>query len=153
MTILDDYIHFTTNYLLKYKSETGRFLWKFIVESGNELNHKVAGIRCDREYVGNAVIEWCERKSIKVDSSIPNTPQLNGKAERLNRTIIYKAWALLYHSEVSLELWGEAVYTAIYLINRSPTTKQPVTPAELWYGKKLDLSRLQIFGTKLMLWT
>ena len=29
----------------------------FIVESGNELNQKVARIRCDRggEYVGNAV--------------------------------------------------------------------------------------------------
>ena len=48
MTILDDYTHFTTIYLLKYKSEAGRFLQKFIVESGNELNQKVARIRCDR---------------------------------------------------------------------------------------------------------
>ena len=92
--------------------------------------------------------EWCERKGIKIDYSIPHTPQLNGKAERLNRTIINKARALLYNSEVSLELWREAVYTATYLINRSPTTKQPVTPAELWYGKKPDISKLQKFGTK-----
>ena len=69
MTILDDYTHFTTIYLLKYKSEAGRFLRKFIVESGNELNQKVARIRCDRggEYVGNAVTEWCERKGNKID--------------------------------------------------------------------------------------
>ena len=42
MTILDDYTHFTTIYLLKYKSEAGRFLRKFIMERGNELNQKVA---------------------------------------------------------------------------------------------------------------
>jgi hypothetical protein len=41
MTILHHYTHFTI-YLLKYKCEAGRFLRKFIVESGNELNQKVA---------------------------------------------------------------------------------------------------------------
>jgi Integrase core domain. len=111
---------------------------------------KVSWIRCDRgdEYVGNAATEWCERKGIKIDYSIPHTPQLNGKAKRHNRKIINKARALLYDSEVSLEVWGEAVYTTTYVINRSPTRKQAVTPAELWHGKKPDLSRLQIFGTK-----
>jgi len=68
MTILDDYTHFIIIYLLKYKSEARRFLQKFILESGNELNQKVARIKCDREgeYVGNVVTEWCERKGIKM---------------------------------------------------------------------------------------
>jgi Integrase core domain. len=80
----------------------------------------VARIRCDRggEYVRIAAREWFERKDIKIDYSIPHTLQLNGKAGRFNRTIINKAQALLYDSEMRLELWGEALYTAIYLINR-----------------------------------
>jgi hypothetical protein len=93
-------------------------------------------------------VVWKERYQDRLPYNIPHAPQLNGKAERLNRTITNKARTLLYDSEVSLELWGEAVYTATYLINRSPTIKQAATPAELWYGKKPDLSRIQIFGTK-----
>lgn len=51
-------------------------------------------------------------------------------------------------------MWGEAVYTAAYLINRSPTRalKMNKTPAELWFGKVPDVSKLRIFGCKAYSW-
>lgn len=46
--------------------------------------------------------------------------------------------------------WGEALHTANYLQNRSPTKVVPAntTPYELWYGRKPNLSFLKIFGSK-----
>ena len=44
-------------------------------------------------------------------------------------------------------MWGAAVRTAAYLVNRSPTTTLNKTPAEMWYKRKPDISKLEIFGT------
>jgi hypothetical protein len=43
--------------------------------------------------------------------------------------------------------WGEAVTTAVFILNRSPTTSlKGVTPYEAWHGKKPDVSFLRTFG-------
>jgi len=45
-------------------------------------------------------------------------------------------------------LWGEAVATAAYLINRSPTKKlQDKTPEEAWCGVKPSVQHLKILGS------
>jgi len=48
---------------------------------------------------------------------------------------------------LSPDLWAEAVATAVYLKNRSPTKAlSDVTPEEAWIGQKPDLRHLRIFG-------
>ncbi|PNF42995.1 hypothetical protein B7P43_G09561 [Cryptotermes secundus] len=42
-------------------------------------------------------------------------------------------------------MWGEAVLTSAYLLNRSPTVTVNGMPAENWYGKRTDLAGLKIF--------
>jgi len=43
--------------------------------------------------------------------------------------------------------WGEAVATAVYVLNRSPTKSlDGVTPYEAWHGKKPRVDHLRIFG-------
>jgi transposase InsO family protein len=53
----------------------------------------VKRIRCDNggEYKNNALREWCKNKGIVIEFTAPYSPQLNGTAERLNRTIMEKA--------------------------------------------------------------
>src|ERR1700759_1831883 len=48
------------------------------------------------------------------------------------------------------EFWGEAVVTATYLKNRSPTksTDHNKTPYEVWTGQRPSLAHLQVFGSK-----
>ncbi|UYV76893.1 hypothetical protein LAZ67_14002313 [Cordylochernes scorpioides] len=93
------------------------------LEAENQMNLKVSKIRCDNggEYVNEDIKSWCKAKGIIMDLTIPHSPQLNGKAERLNRTLMEKTRALLIDSGVEKYMWGEAVRVSAYLLNRSPT--------------------------------
>lgn len=47
------------------------------------------------------------------------------------------------------KFWGEAVKTAVYLLNRSPTKSlDGKTPFEVWYGRKPSVRHLRTFGCK-----
>lgn len=53
-------------------------------------------------------------------------------------TICEKACSMLSDACLPKEFWGEAVNTAVYFTNRSPTKAvQGKTPYEIWYGKKI----------------
>ena len=103
---------------------------------------QVSKLRSDngREYLSKDLTDWCKDKGIILDYTTPFTPQLNGKAERLNRTLIERTRALLADEEVDKKLWGEAARTAAYLLNRSPSEATTSTPVELWTKKRPDLS-------------
>lgn len=111
-------------------------------------NQRLSKLRCDngREYINKNLIDWCRKKGIQLDRTIPYTPQLNGKAERLNRTLIEKSRALIIDSGLDKEMWGEAAYASTYLLNRSPTSTLDVTPAEAWNQRKINLNNIRVFG-------
>lgn len=45
-------------------------------------------------------------------------------------------------------LWAEAVNTAVYILNRTSSSKNPIqTPFEVWHGTKPDLSHIRVFGS------
>ncbi|KYQ55699.1 Copia protein [Trachymyrmex zeteki] len=92
-------------------------------------------------------MEHFRTKGIQVEYTIRYTPQQNGVAERMNRTIIEKARYMILHSKLNKNFWSEAVLSAVYIINRSPTAAlKNLVPAELWFGKKPDVRKLKVFG-------
>ena len=46
---------------------------------------------------------------------------MNGLVERMNRTIAEKVRSILSHAKLPKSFWGEAVKTAVDLINQSPS--------------------------------
>ena len=67
----------------------------------------------------------------------PYTPQHNGVAERMNKTLMEKERSMLSGVGLGQELWAEAVSTTCYLVNRSPSSVlDDTTPHEVWSGKK-----------------
>ena len=77
------------------------------------------------------------------------TPQQNGVAERKNRTLVECAHNILQGKNNSNGFWVEAINTAVYLKNMSPTKKLELqTPFEVFYGYKPEISYLRIFGCR-----
>lgn len=69
----------------------------------------------------------------------------------MNRTLIERAKCMLLNASLQKEYWGEALATAAYIINRSPTRSLPdMTPEERWTGSKPDLSHLKVFDCQAM---
>ncbi|GJW80304.1 retrovirus-related pol polyprotein from transposon TNT 1-94 [Tanacetum coccineum] len=77
----------------------------------------------------------------------PRTPQQNGVAERMNRTLIEAARTMLANSLLPTAFWAEAVSTACYNFNRVRVTKpQNKTPYELLFGHKPIINYIRPFG-------
>ena len=43
-------------------------------------------------------------------------------------------------------LWGEALQTAMYILNRVPSKSVPKTPFELWTNRQPSLNHLKVWG-------
>lgn len=152
LTFIDDCTHFTVAYLIVSKDEVPQRFeeYKAMVEAGFGL--KLARLRCDNggEYVSKKMRDLCRQTGVVLEYTMAYTPEQNGIAERMNRTLVEKARAMIFESGMSKEMWGEAVMSAVYVTNRSPTAALDgkETPAEIWFGNKPDVSGLRVFGCK-----
>lgn len=150
VTILDDFTHFAAIFPIKGKFEVADTVIEYLEQCQNKWNIKTFKIRSDngKEFSNATLINWCKKNGTVLDFTAPYSPQQNGKAERLNRTILERTRALLFDSGLNKIMWGEAARTAVYLINRSPTEATHKTPAENWYNKTPDMKNIKIFGCK-----
>lgn len=149
-TIIDDFSHFTQTYLLKNKSEAAQNLIDYVNELERERDLRVKRIRCDNggEYSSNDLKKFCKKKGINIEYSLPYSPQMNGKSERMNRSLLDKARTILNESELPRHLWGQAVLTATYLLNRCPSKSINFEiPAKI-FDREFILTKLRVFGCK-----
>lgn len=148
---VDEYTHYCVTYLITNKSQVFSVFKDYVSKSENHFNLKVVQLYCDNggEYLSNEMKSFCVQKGISYHLTVPRTPNLNGVSERMNRTITEKARAMLCGAELEKQFWGEAVLTATYLINISPTKALKIhkTPYELWHNKRPMLKYLRIFGS------
>ncbi|GJW79979.1 putative ribonuclease H-like domain-containing protein [Tanacetum coccineum] len=93
LVITDDCTRFSWVFFLATKDETSGILQNFIRQIENQLNHRVKIIRSDNgtEFKNRDMLEFCGDKGIKQEYSNARTPQQNGVAKRMNRTLIEAA--------------------------------------------------------------
>jgi len=123
MTLLDDFTHYTWVYPLKTKDEVFQKFKEWQKEVENFTGKRVITLRSDNggEYASHRFKEHLKACGIRHEFSIPRTPQQNGVAERLNRTLVEATRSMLLDADLPKQYWAEAVNTAAYLRNRCPT--------------------------------
>lgn len=149
ITFIDDYSRYITTYFLKKKSEAFEAFKTFTAMAEKQSGRKIKTIRSDngKEYVNTQFKNYFQEKGILHQTTVSHTPQQNGVSERANRTLVEMARCMLYESGLTESLWAEAINTATYIRNRSPTKViSDATPYERWCNKKPSVSHFRTFG-------
>lgn len=149
VSFIDDFSRRTWVYFLKSKSEVFSHFKEFKAMVELQTRKKIKCLRTDNggEFCSNDFDRFCKDCGINRQKTTPYSPQQNGVAERMNRTLMEKARSMLSGAGLEQKFWAEAVATACYLINRSPTSALvDKTPMEAWSGHKPSLRHLQVFG-------
>ena len=92
-----------------------------------------------------------EVREINADfkKTVPKTPQQNGVAERMNRTICDIIRCMLSHAKLPKSFWGEAMRTTVDLINLSPSYPlEGDIPKSVWTKKFVSFEHLRVFGCR-----
>jgi len=75
--------------------------------------------------------KYLEDSGIVAQFTMPGSPEQNGVAERRNRTLMDMVRCMMSRTNLPDFLWGEALKTALYILNRVPTKAVTSTPFEL----------------------
>lgn len=150
VTFIDDYSRCCNVYFMRHKSEVLDKFKEFEAITTNDCGQRIGTLRSDNggEYLSKEFQAYTKSKGIRHELTIPHSPEQNGVAERMNRTLLESARSMIAHAGLPNSYWAEAVATAAYVRNRMPTTaiKENITPYERWYGRKPDVSRFRVFG-------
>ncbi|UYV76796.1 K02A2.6-like, partial [Cordylochernes scorpioides] len=147
--LVDDFSRRTFIYFLKNKDETLGKFEEFKARVENELNLKIKDVRTDNgtEFTNHRFKNLLIKNGIHHQLSTTYSPQSNGVAERVNRTLIETARTLLFDSGLPMAFWAEAVATAPYVKNCTPHRSIKLdTPMEKWKGRKPSIRHFRIFG-------
>ena len=145
LTIINDFSRKVWTYFLKQKNKVFSTFkkWKIVIENQNGKRVKRLRTNNGSEFCEGDFKLFCENEGIARHHTVVGTPQQNGIAERINRTIMERVLCMLSNSGLPKEFWAEAASTAYYLVNRSPhTSLQFRTPKEVWS----DYSNLKVFA-------
>ncbi|KAK4411889.1 Retrovirus-related Pol polyprotein from transposon TNT 1-94 [Sesamum angolense] len=149
LSIIDNFSRKVFFFLMKHKSDVFENFrkWKILVE--NQTGKKLKVLHTDNglEFCNQSFSNLCDECGIKRHKTNPYTPQQNGVVERMNRTLLEKVRCMLISSGLPKSFWGEALVTAAYLINRSPSVPlNGKIPESVWTGHTVDISSLRVFG-------
>lgn len=150
MTFIDDKSRFINVFLLKSKDEAFGAFKQFKAYAENQLGCSIKALRDDKggEYMSNAWNQFMADTGIARQHTARASPQQNGVAERLNRTIQERITAMLHDANLPAKFWGEALRTYVHVHNRCPTSALPnMTPYEMWHKKKPSVAHLRVFGS------
>jgi hypothetical protein len=155
LLFVDDFSRKMWVYFFKLKYDVFKEFQNFKALVENESGCHITSLRSNNggEFCSKEFNNFCAKHGIKRQYTTPYTPQQNGVVERRNCTITEMSRCMLQNRCVPNRFWVEAVFTAVYLLNRSPTMAiKKKTQEEAWYGRKPKVSHLKVFGSTAYTW-
>ncbi|CDF37707.1 unnamed protein product [Chondrus crispus] len=152
ITFVDDHSNWVVVYTMRNKSEAFAKYKLYEKLAQTHTGRKVKVLRTDRggEYLSTEFKSHLDLNSMQHQLTTAYTPEQNGVAERLNRTLIDLVRSRLSHKQVSKRFWAEALATSVYVRNRVTSRALPVntTPHHIWMNSTPNVGHLRVFGSK-----
>jgi len=120
---VDGFLHYVRVKPIRSKDEASKVLKEWITCSKIETGEKANLLRTDGggEYMGMEFQEWLRSREMHHEVTNANTPQENGVAECLNRTILEMMRTIMHKSDLPKNLWPFAAQYTQEIVNRLPT--------------------------------
>ena len=158
ITFIDDYSWYGYLYLIHEKFQALDVFKSFKSKVELQLGKKIKAVKSYRggEYYGRydgsgeqrlgPFAIFLKECGIVPQYTMPGKPSMNGVVERRNRTLQDMVRSMISHSSLPESFWGEALKTAVYILNRVPSIAVAKTPYELWTRKKPRIRHLRVLG-------
>jgi transposase InsO family protein len=151
ITFLDDYTKYAHVAILQNKeaATVNKAFMEFVVWFERQSGFKIKKFRSDQGNEYYDIWKTLSSNGIEKETSVRYTPQQNGAAERLNRTLLDMTRSLLATSKLESKYWSELVLVSAHLFNRCPRISSK-TPMMMLKSKSCmhDLKYLRKIGCK-----
>lgn len=115
-----------------------------------QFGSRIKGLQSDNggEFVNASMQTYLTSRGISHYTIAPHRHEMNGLAERFNRTLNDAVRTMLIDAHLSHGFWAEAVSYFAEVRNRSGNSFLDVgiSPYEIIYGSKPDISHFRVFG-------
>ncbi len=154
ITFVDDHSCFLSVHPMKRKSDALDLFKDYLAESKHQSGKKLKILCTDGggKYFSTKFIHFLKSSSIVHEKTNPDTPQENGMAEQVNRTLVMMSVALLesIKSQIGHTAWPYVLRHATLIKNIIPHSALPngSSPYELWTGNKPSVSTICTFSCK-----
>lgn len=121
MLIIDDYSILTWVAFLKEKSEAFENFKIFKALTENQIGRRLKTIRSDRggDFTSGDFKDFCDKKGIKREYTIPRTPQQNAVVERQNKSVQQMVRSMMNEINIAQTYWVEAIHRSVHIINKA----------------------------------
>ncbi|KAJ3686759.1 hypothetical protein LUZ61_015923 [Rhynchospora tenuis] len=141
---VDDYTKYTWIYFMVHKHEVVNIFSLFKQQVENQFNTNIQTLRTD----GGTEFKPIATKFPQIIHQLtcPYTPQQNGVSERKHRHIIELSLAMISTASIPHMYWDEIFSSAVYLINRLPSSANSQIPYTTLFNQSPDYSFLRVIG-------
>lgn len=150
VTFVDDCSKSVTVYPLKYKSDVFATFKLFKSAFEKTGKHTILGLTSDNggEYIAKAFTSFLADHGIAHVLGPPHSPELNGVAERTNRTISNSVRCALISASLPKSFWADALRHTLHGFNSYPcvTPHGFVSPSSVPNSPPISFKNLHPFG-------
>src|SRR5277367_5022654 len=149
LTFIDDFSRKATIYFLKQKSQVAEKFTEYRVMVERQTGLKLAKLRTDNglKFCNTNLDGECRKLGIRHERTNVFSPQMNGVAERYNRTLMDLVVTSLKSSKLPKHLWAEAANAVNHVKSRTPHSSVPEgVPDFVWYGRQPSVAYIKAFG-------
>ena len=100
LTFIDDYLGYALVAFIRNKDATSQHFKAMVSWAETFTGHSLTSVRSNRggEFMAGELQLFFHSRGVTHQTSVPHTPQQNGRAERFNRTLLEKAEVIRLHA-------------------------------------------------------